>query len=298
MGLGTANSETGTYLSIAGGFIWNRKADESDPNYQTQSYDTNKKDEQGNVIKGSRSGARYDFFEGKVVGVEFKTHDEYGESINIVLQSGADRYIISISTNNRNSQDFMKALLKIDLEKSIYFKPYDFVDKSKKRAQGIVFRQDGEKIVLRNEDAPSKESDWFKKANKKEVRRFFEDLTEWYVAEIGEKVQPVFNNKAKTESNAEVNDIKVNDVEEVADKTEADETEATVQKTTPLQMRRFVKNYVSENYDGKELPKLDKEELIVWYNLSVDMEELPWPTQEATGEITESDLDAELGKLM
>lgn len=291
-GLGAVQKTDGTYLSIAGGYIWDRKmVDKEDPNYATQIFIRADKTE------GKREGGQYGDFTGKLIGVEFKVHDEFGQSVNVTVEAGDEKFIISVSTNNRYSQDFMKALLKMDLDKQFHMKPYDFVDKDGKRAQGIVFRQDGEKIVLRNEskDMPSKDSDWFKTATKKDKRRFFEDLTEWFVAEVEEKVCPHFKNKpvAKQKPKAGLGSA----IEEISEKTEEKEKDVP-KKVTPLKMKQALKAYITENYEGKELPKLSREELEVWYNLSQIMEELPWPKAAPDAEVKKSDLDDALESLI
>ena len=284
-GLGTVQKTNGTYLSIAGGFIWNRKiTDVNDPNFAKQEFVRKDK------TIGTREGAQYADLTGTVIGVEFKTHDEYGESINVTVEAGGENYILSISTNNRYSQDMMKALLKADLSKPIFMKPYDFVDKTGKRANGVVFRQDGEKIVLRNDDAPSKDSDWFKTADKKKIRRFFEDLTEWFVAEIEEKVCSKLTS-APVKKQEGLGSAKTETKETEAPKTEAP-------KVTPLKMKKAVKAYIEENYEDKEMPKLSKDELVVWYGLVLEMEDLPFPAEETNAEVPAGDLDSQLELLI
>lgn len=181
-GLGTVREGNSLFLSIAGGFIWDRKADESDPNYATQEFD------RADGTKGERSGARYADLTGLVKAVDFKVHPQFGENINVTIQAGEETYILSVSTNNRFSQDLMKALLVADLSKPLFIKPYDFVGSDKKRAMGISFRQDGEKLKLQVEGAPFQEGEWFKTAGPKKIKRFFEDLSEWYVNEVTAKV--------------------------------------------------------------------------------------------------------------
>lgn len=182
-GLGTVNEGgQALFLTVAGGYIWNRKADSSDPNYATQEY----KRADGTV--GERAGARYADLTGNVTDVEFKTHPQYGENLNVTVNANGERFILSISTNNRYSQDLMKALLNADLSQPLYIKPYDFVGNDKRRAVGLSFRQGGEKINLRVDGAPSKPAEWFKTAGTKNIRRFFEDLNEWYVNEVTAKV--------------------------------------------------------------------------------------------------------------
>lgn len=185
MGLGTSsnNGESGTFISIAGGKVWDKTKGEEHPLYGTQEF--KKIDD----TIGVRAGAMYDYIVGSVVGVRFNQHEKFGESVLVTVMSEGERYIVSISTNNRYSQDMLKALLKMDFSKEILMKPYDFVDKVKNnRVQGISFKQDGEKINLRNDDAPFKEQDFYKTATKKQIKRFFEDLTEWFVDEVTEKV--------------------------------------------------------------------------------------------------------------
>jgi len=178
-GLGTVKEGgRSTYLSIAGGYIWNRKAESNDPNYATQGFD------RADGTKGERAGARYQDLTGIVTDVMFRTHTQYGENVNVTISAGGDSFILSVSTNNRYSQDIMKMLLIADLNLPVYIKPYDFTDKDGRRAQGVSFRQNGEKISLRVDGAPNKEKEWFKTAGPKNIKRFFEDLSDWYVNQV------------------------------------------------------------------------------------------------------------------
>jgi len=280
-GLGSVNDNKGKFLSIAGGYIWDRKADESSADFATQTF------KRADGTEGVRKGARYADLSGMVKKVEFKTHPEYGENINMTVEADGELFIVSISTNNRYSQDTMKALLKMDLSKPIFMKPYDFTDReSNKRVMGISFRQDGEKVNLRNDDAPMKDGDWFKTASKKDIRRFFEDLTEWYVGEVEEKVCSQF---------LDVEEEKVETQKEEPVKKAPVKTEEPVKKVTPLKMRKALKLYIQENYEDKELPKLSKEDLVKWYNLTLEDEELPF---EEDGEVSEEELDSQLQSLM
>jgi hypothetical protein len=312
MGLGSVKEGSGaTFLSIAGGYIWDRKAESTDPNFATQDY------EKADKSVGTRQGARYADLTGKVVMVEFRTHQEYGESVNVTVDSKGERYIISISTNNRYSQDMMKALLKYDMDKELFIKPYDFTGADKKRAQGISFRQDGEKLDLKNSDAPSQDAEWFKGTEKKKIKRFFEDLSDWYVGEVEASIIPNFKPLEKTEAKAKA--VAPKPVAQEADYYEAEEEEDAVEApkkapvkvaakaavsepavATPLKMKKELRAYISENYEGQELPELSKEALVAWYNLSVKEEELPWGDVEKAqeNEVSDSDLDDQLSKLM
>lgn len=182
-GLGTVREGgRSTFLSLAGGFIWDRKAEADNPNYATQSFD------RADGTTGERAGARYADLTGTISKVEFKQHPQFGENVNVTIEANGEKFIMSVSTNNRYSQDVMKMLLCADLSQPIFVKPYDFVGKDKRRAQGVSFRQNGEKLALRVEGSPSKDAEWFKTAGTKNIKRFFEDLSEWYVSQVTEKV--------------------------------------------------------------------------------------------------------------
>ncbi len=314
MGLGSVKDNGGqTFLSIAGGFIWDRKAEETHKDYAVQEF------EKADKTIGVRKGARYADITGRIVNVEFRTHKEYGENMNVTLDDGDDRYIISVSTNNRNCQDLMKALMVMDLSKDIFIKPYDFIGQDKKRAQGISFRQDGEKLNLKVEvpDEFKKEADWFKNTDKKKIKRFFEDLSDWFVAEIEETIIPNFKPLEKKEKKAEAEETEEDDVPnyEASEPKEPTKTKTKVEEPknepaaepekiaiTPLRMKKVLREYIAENYEGKELPELSKEDLVKWYELCIAEEELPF-SEEVSGNTTKNvvdndDLEAELNKLL
>lgn len=319
-GLGKVKSGDGTFLVIAGGFIWDKKQGKEHDCYAEQDYEKQDKS------TGTRTGAQYGDLTGKVTKVAFRTHPEYGESINVSFLAGGENYIISISTNNRYSQDMMKALLVMDLEKTLVVKPYDFIGSDKKRAQGISFKQDGEKLSLKVEVPETHQRDeaWFKKSDKKQIKRFFEDLNEWFVAEVEEKVVPFI--KAVTEEESEESpkeestakkvekstSEKVEDPGKTKQHSEDSETEEKVKveektKVTPLAMKKVLRAYISENYEGETLPDLSPEDLVKWYQLALEVEELPFDdltgNEEGTedspeGELSQDELDSQLNQLM
>lgn len=292
MGLGSVKKNDGLYLSIAGGYIWNRKADKSDPDFATQEYT------KADKSVGTRQGAQYQDLTGDIKTVYFKEHQEYGQSVNVKIVSEGESYILSISTNNRYSQDTMKALLLMDLDKPLFIKPYDFIaDKQKKvgnewvntgekkRQQGISFRQDGEKLSLKYPGSPEYEGEW---SNKKKVKRYFEDLTDWYVAEVEAKIIPKF----------EVDEDKVEETQSEA-KTETKEKEVKKEsevKISPVKMKKAIKAYIEENYEDEEMPKLKKEDVLIWYQLVLDEDELPFEGD--SKEVNSEDIDSQLEALM
>ena len=196
----------------------------------------------------------------------------------------------------------MKALLKADLSKDLFIKPYDFVGEDKKRAMGISFRQDGTKLVLKIDNAPTKEKDWFKTAAKKDIRRFFEDLTEWYQAEIEEKIIPLMDSKlpevkeVKKGLGAASSEAPAKPADEIKDET-PEPVKETKPKVTNLKMKRALKEYLSANYEGKELPQLSQEDLVLWYELSLKEEELPFESA-TDASVEDGDLDEQLNALL
>lgn len=312
-GLGKVQDSGAVFLSIAGGYIWDRKAGKDHEDYAEQDY------EKADKTTGTRTGARYGDLTGLVTKVAFRTHAEYGESINVNFLAGGETYIISISTNNRYSQDMMKALLVMDLDKPIFVKPYDFMGQDKKRAQGISFKQDGVKLNLKVEvpEDYTKDEAWFKKADKKQIKRFFEDLNEWFVAEVEEKVVPkikavVPEEKSEEEVEKPVTKsaAKVEEKTQETKKEEVKEEPKVEEKPAPgvsiLAMKKVLRPYIAENYPGLELPELSPQDMLKWYNLAVAEEELPFEdfeyseqTEESSsGELSQEDLDSQLNALM
>lgn len=295
MGLGTKQAPS-TYLSIANGSIWNRKVQDNDPNFATETFD------RADGTKGIRSGARYADLTGFVKGVIFRTHKEYGQNINVTIEDDeGERFILSISTNNRYSQDMMKCLLKMDLSEELFIKPYDFTGQDGKRAQGISFRQDGNKINLKNEEAPSHESSWFKEATSKDIRRFFEDLSDWFVGEVEEKICSQFSStptkKAveKTEMGESPTEAPKEQKEVAQENVETEKEEVDIK---PLQMRKIIRAYIAENYPEETLPTLKGEELVKWYNLATNDEELPFEVSENETQTSEGSVDDQISALL
>lgn len=299
MGLGTVKEVKNMYLSIAGGYIWDRKAESTNPNYATQDFS------RADGTVGTRLGARYADLTAKILGVEFRVHEKFGESVNITTEAGGDRFIIAISTNNQYSQCFMKALLLMDLDKDLYMKPYDFTGTDGKRAQGISFRQDGVKIDLKEVTLPKefiKEKEFWKTSDKKKIKRFFEDLSDYFIGEVEAKVCSQLTSippPQKKEVVAE--ESQPEEAKEVAQSDEAasgvtSEEIAEESRPSQIKMKKAIKTYISENYDEDEvMPNLSKEEVVVWYDLALAEEELPFPIE---GEVAGNELDDALAALI
>lgn len=316
-GLGAVSQGDGTFLSIAGGYIWDRKADKSHPNYAEQEFE-----KQDKTI-GVRTGAQYGDLTGRVTKVQFRTHPEYGGSINVTFLAAGKNYIVSISCNNRYSQDMYKGLLLMNLDKLVTIKPYDFIGQDKRRAQGLTFTQDGEKLSLKYEVPAdyTKDEGWFKEngktdKGKKLIKRFFEDLDEWYQSEVEEKVVPNVkfiapekgSDAEKTTETKTVKEEKSTETEKESEKTEEAETETKTEErpatgVSILAMKKKLRAYIAENYPGEELPNLPTNELAKWYDLSMQEEELPFEEasqeeEQQEGELSDDELNDQLNNLM
>ena len=131
---GSSNRDEVLFLSINAGAIWDKKADETNEFYREETYE--KKD----GSSGIRKGARYESVSGFITGVRFASHPEYGESLNILIEDGDDKFVLSTQVDNRYCGDLMKMLLLIDYNKLVIIRPYDFEDAKKKRVMGVSIK--------------------------------------------------------------------------------------------------------------------------------------------------------------
>lgn len=286
MGLGKKSDRpTGLFLSIAGGALWNPKADETDPDFETQTYKG--KNDAGEVVDKTRKGAMYPDVCGKVVGVRFNKHPQYGESIYITLEDEGERFILSTKSDQRNGEHLMRALLICDLQKALFVKPYDFKDKkNNKRIFGVSFRQDGEKINLNDLEIIDdngaifhKDEEWWKNADERNIKRYYEDRNYFINLMVKNRIVPMFEAEGgNTQQGDERQETRQERTEAPAE-TRQQPAAATSQPATvpPLKMKKHLTAYIAENYPGESLPStLTREDLEKWYNLSLAFEELPF----------------------
>jgi len=191
MGFESKQENNTTFLTIAGGLIWNKKADESHPDFQVQEYLT--KDNE----KKERKGASWQSVTCKVVGVGFNSHDEYGDSIRVSIDVDGESFILSIPDNSRNSQHMMQFLLLGDIKQPVNIRTYDFESNDGTRFYGISFTQNGKKVDLKEirnlyPDKFKKDKAFFATSTKKVKKRYFEDLNDWLIEEVTNKVCVLF----------------------------------------------------------------------------------------------------------
>jgi len=184
MGLGSTNGgSSATFLSIIGGKI-KQQAEEETPGAEKRKWET----------KDGKSGIKYeithDFIEGNIVGLSY--HDgDYGTSLAVKIQDGADTYNLQISTKSRYYDDFAKKVKALDLNKPVKLSPYDFEDKEKKdkkgnpkKISGISVYQEGEKIVNYYYDG-KKNINGMPKVNEKEKEELADAYWTVYFAKVG-----------------------------------------------------------------------------------------------------------------
>lgn len=89
----------------------------------------------------------FDFVSGKVTSIFYKEDEKYGNSFEVTLKDGEEKYQISFSEGDNYCNDFFSKLPNVDLNREIKIAPYDFLDKSKnKQRRGITLWQDDVKI--------------------------------------------------------------------------------------------------------------------------------------------------------
>lgn len=98
--------------------------------------------------KGEKSLAyEYNFIEGKITKIYYKDSKEYGNSFEVTIDDGKEKYSVSFKEDSRYCQDFLSKLPNIAFSKTVKITPYQMTDnKSGKEKRGVSIQQDGVKI--------------------------------------------------------------------------------------------------------------------------------------------------------
>lgn len=89
----------------------------------------------------------FTFVEGQITNIYYKESEDYGNSFDVTIDDGENKWGISFKESSRYCQDFLSRLPNIDLSKWVRISPYDFFPKgSEKSRQGITVWQDETKI--------------------------------------------------------------------------------------------------------------------------------------------------------
>jgi hypothetical protein len=107
------------------------------------------KDAQSRVNKENKTVWElvYDWIEGTIVSIYHKESEDFGNSFEVTLFDGHDKFQVSFAEDSNFFSDFFSKLPNIDLSKPVKIAPYDFEDKqAQKRRKGVTVMQEGAKI--------------------------------------------------------------------------------------------------------------------------------------------------------
>ena len=134
MPIGTSDKRT--YLHITYGKL-RMKTTESDPEAQSR------ENKDGKTIYERV----YSWVEGNLAGIYYKQDDKYGNSFEVIIDDGKDRFQVSFPEGDNYFMDFFSKLPNTDMSKPLRIAPYDFEDSNTgKRRKGITLMQAGEKV--------------------------------------------------------------------------------------------------------------------------------------------------------
>lgn len=184
MGLGSTESGLKkTFLTIIGGKI-KEPSEESAPGAERRDWELQ------DGTKGTKWEKTHNFVEGNIVGLNYKD-GEYGTSLIVDIQDGAETFSLQISTKSRYYDDFAKKVKSIDLSKPVTLTPFDFEsekDKDKngnpKKIVGVTVRQDGEKVKSFYYDG-KKSINKMPKVDEKEKKEMGKDYWTIYFTKVG-----------------------------------------------------------------------------------------------------------------
>lgn len=97
--------------------------------------------------QGKESWAiEYNYVSGIIESIKHKEDAQYGDSFEVTVADGPEKYQISFPDDSRFWFDFMKKLPNISLRKDVKISVYDFESKERKRIVGCSIEQDGIKV--------------------------------------------------------------------------------------------------------------------------------------------------------
>jgi hypothetical protein len=222
MGLGSNSGSPRIFLSVGFGKI-RQKSLENKEKVTSTTPNAVKRLKQDNTETWA---IEHDYISGKIENIFFKEDEKYGNSFEVVLLDGIDKYQISFSEDNRFWFDFMKKLPNVLMNDAVKITAYDFVDKKTgKRKAGISLEQNGNKITSFY-DKKKDETTWellhgFPKSDgidwkdKDELKIYFIRVKKFLHNEFNTRIAPLFE-LVSEKHNIEVEDNS-NDVGPVDD---------------------------------------------------------------------------------
>ena len=199
MGLGSNSSSSKIYLSVGFGKI-RQKSLENKEKVNAQTPGAVKRLKQD---KTETWAIEHDFVSGIIESLFYKEDQQYGNSFEVVIVDGLDKFQLSFSEDSRFWFDFMKKLPNVELKSVVKITAYDFTDKQNKRRAGISLEQNGNKILSFYEKKKEDQS-WellhgFPKADvdinwkdKDDVKAYSIKIKKFLRNEFMNKIQPLF----------------------------------------------------------------------------------------------------------
>lgn len=191
-------SNRGLYYSIIKG-TFRQKVDQDHPDAVRRDYETS------DGKKGIKYERVIDALYGYITDIAFYD-SEYGMKINIILDENQDgiRPNISLPTQSREAEDFMKKLPNIDLTKEVKLRPFNFTGDNDDEIRGMeilqpndndeymikitnFFRDAEKKENINGYPNPPKESD---EMDKEDWKIYFIQARKFLVAYTGDKIVP------------------------------------------------------------------------------------------------------------
>lgn len=137
-------------------------------------------------LQNGDSGTKYELvyeeLSGFIKGIYFQD-GKYGKSLRIVVQD-EEEIILTVNMQSNYSDDLMKKLPNIDINKEVTFKPYSFEDKAGKLKRGVTVFQEEEKLKSFFHSEDQKELHGFPAPEKSHKKM---DNDDWKVYFIGVK---------------------------------------------------------------------------------------------------------------
>ena len=184
-------SESRIYLTVAYGKL-RLKCDQKDEKAVWREYE------------GKGSWAKeFSWIEGKITKIFYKESADYGNSYEVNIWDGVDRYNISFKENSRYCHDFLVKLPNIKLDQTVKITPYSMMVEDKEK-RGTSIQQNGVKIQnffaakvddkwIYNHNFPEPSSD---KLNEKQWKKYLLDMQIFLQDYIQEFIIKPFNEKA------------------------------------------------------------------------------------------------------
>ncbi|PUZ21784.1 hypothetical protein DCC81_24665 [Chitinophaga parva] len=131
--MGLKKNEHKTYVSINGNGKIAQRVTENTPGAVSRTL------ESGKVIHQME----YDYIEGRITGMNFYEHKEFGNFLNVIID---DEFVLQLKSSSRYFYSFCYALPNIDLTKDVRLNPWRKQDGDKVK-QALYVNQGGKESV-------------------------------------------------------------------------------------------------------------------------------------------------------